>query len=121
MWSVCGRVADRERLALLDAEPMLLVDDRDGELAQIDARLDECMGADDDRRAGRLLAIPLASRARQQATRDAELRAERLEREEVLLGKRLRRRHERPAEARLDSSQQCVQRDDSLPRADVAL
>ena len=111
----------RERLALLDAEPMLLVDDRHGQLAQIDARLDERMGADDDRCAGRLLAVALAGRARQEAARDPELRAERLEGEEVLLGERLRGRHERPAEAGLDRSQQCVERDDRLPGADVAL
>ena len=126
MWSVCGRVAARESgLALLDAEAVLLVDDGDGELAEIDACLDERVRADDDgRRRPRCSRPPLLPRGQElvsRPARDAELRAERLEREEVLLGERLRGRHERPAEAGLDRAQQRVERDDRLPRADVAL
>ena len=37
-----------ERLALLDAEAVLLVDDGDREVAEVDAFLDERMRADDD-------------------------------------------------------------------------
>ncbi len=51
----------------------------------------------------------------------AELRAERLERQEVLLGERLRRRHQRALAARLDRAQERVERDDRLAGADVAL
>ena len=37
-----------QRLALLDAEPVLLVDDGDREIAQLDVLLDERVRADDD-------------------------------------------------------------------------
>ena len=59
--------------------------------------------------------------AGQQRARHAELAAERLDREEVLLGERLRRRHQRALPARLDRAQERVERDDRLPGADVAL
>ena len=42
------RAALRQRLALLDAEAVLLVDDGDGEVAQLDALLDQRVRADDD-------------------------------------------------------------------------
>ena len=42
------RASLRERLALLDAEAVLLVDDGDGEVAQLDALLDQRVRADDD-------------------------------------------------------------------------
>ena len=64
---------------------------------------------------------PLADRAGQQAAGDAELAAELLDGEEVLLGERLGRRHQRALVAALDRAQQRVQRDHRLPRADVAL
>ena len=60
-------------------------------------------------------------RAREQADRDAKLTAERLDGQEVLLGERLGRRHERAPEAALGSAQQRVQRDDRLAGADVTL
>ena len=44
-----------------------------------------------------------------------------VDREEVLLGERLRRRHERPLAPALDRAEERVQRDDGLPRSDVAL
>ena len=72
-------------------------------------------------------AVAAASRARLPAelvsspTRDAELAAELLDREEVLLGERLRRRHQRALVAALDRAQERVERDDRLPRPDVAL
>ena len=54
-------------------------------------------------------------------TRDPELGADALDREEMLLGERLGRRHQRPLTPGLDSAQQRVERDDRLARADVAL
>ena len=44
------RAALDERAPLLDAEAVLLVDDRDGELAQVDALLDQRVRPDDDLR-----------------------------------------------------------------------
>ncbi len=52
---------------------------------------------------------------------DADLAAELLDREEVLLGQRLGRRHQRAAVAAFDRAQERVQRDHGLARADVAL
>ena len=60
-----------ERLPLLDAEPMLLVDDGDRHLAQVDACLDQRVRADDDARLERRLPLGLRHGARQQAARDA--------------------------------------------------
>ena len=109
----------RQRLALLDAEAVLLVDHGDGEVAQVDALLDERMRADEDARAG--VALALRHRAGQQPDADADLPAELLDRQEVLLGQRLGRRHQRAAVAAFYGAQQRVERDDRLPRADVAL
>ena len=109
----------RERLALLDAEAVLLVDHGDGEVAQVDAFLDERVRADEDARAG--VALALRHRAGQQPDADADLPAELLDREEVLLGERLGRRHQRAAVAAFYGAQQRVERDDRLPRADVSL
>ena len=111
----------RERLALLDAEAVLLVDDGDGEVAQLDALLDERVRADDDVGADGGVALALRRRARQQRARDAELEAEVGDGEEVLLGERLGRRHQRALASVLDRAQQRVQRDDGLAGADVAL
>ena len=106
---------------------MLLVDDGDGEVAEVDLLLDQRVRADDDLRvAGRdqlsrrgVLLRP--QRARQQRHPDAERRAELVDREEVLLGERLGRRHQRALPVALDRAQQRVQRDDGLARADVSL
>ena len=112
---------------LLDAEAVLLVDDGDGEVGELDLLLDERVRADRELRLaarervprGRVLLRP--QRARQQHDADAELGAETLDREEVLLGERLRRRHQRALAAVLDRAQEGVERDDRLARADVAL
>ena len=109
--------AHSESAPLLHPEAVLLVDHRDGEVAQLDALLDQRMRPDDD--AGvRDLAL---GRPREQRHGNAELGAERLDREEVLLGERLRRRHERAPEARLHGTKERVQRDHGLPRAHVSL
>src|SRR5262245_22422111 len=79
------------------------------------------MSADQDRRAAACSARPLADRAGQQSAGDPEPAAELLDGEEVLLGERLRRCHQRPLVAVLDPTEQRVQRDRRLPGADVAL
>ena len=112
---------------LLDPEAVLLVDDGDGEVGELDLLLDERVRAHRELRLaarergarGRVLLRP--QRARQQHDADAELGAEALDREEVLLRERLRRRHQRPLAAVLDRAEEGVERDDGLPRADVAL
>ncbi len=115
------RAIARDGGALLDAEAVLLVDDRDREVAQLHSGLDEGVRADDDVGGERLLALGLLRRAREQRARDAELEAEVGDREEVLLGERLGRRHERALPAVLDRAEERVERDDGLARADVAL
>ena len=52
---------------------------------------------------------------------DAERRAQLVDGEEVLLGEGLGRRHERALAPDLDRAEERVERDDGLPRADVAL
>ena len=73
----------RERAALTDAEAVLLVDDRDGEVVEVDLLLDERVRADDHvgvpgrdqlARGGMLTG---ADRARQERDADAERLAER--------------------------------------------
>ena len=65
--------------------------------------------------------VALPDRAREQPDADAERGAVALEREEVLLGERLRRRHQRAEPPGLDRAQQRIERDDGLAGADVAL
>ena len=113
-----------ERGSLLDAEPMLLVDDRDGEIGELDVALDQRMCADGDLRdAVRDLVADLlrSDRTREQHAPHPELRAERFQRQEVLLRERLRRRHQRALPARLHGPQKRIQGDDGLAGADVAL
>ena len=112
------RAALGERGALLDPEAVLLVHHRDCEVAELEALLDQGVRADDDvreRRVGRL------RRAGHERAGDAELRADALDREEVLLGERLGRCHQRALTAGLDRAQERVERDDGLAGADVAL
>ena len=79
------------------------------------------MRADQDRRACGGVASPLAGRAGQQAAGDPELAAQLLDGQEVLLGERLGRGHQRALVAALDPTQERVQRDGRLPRPHVAL
>ena len=118
------RAALDERLPLLDAEAVLLVDDGHGEVGELDLPLDQRVRADGDlRRARGDLGPHLhgAGRAGEQDAAHAERSAQRLEREEVLLGERLGRRHQRALPPDLDRPQQRVERDDRLARADVTL
>src|SRR5581483_11528714 len=110
-----------ERVPLLDAEPVLLVDDRDREPFELDAFLDQRVRPDDDVGGPGREPLPLRRRARQEAARDAEPAAELVDREEVLLRERLRRRHQRAAPASLDCAEERVEGDDGLPGADIAL
>src|SRR5262252_9964244 len=107
-----------ERAPLLDAEPVLLVDDRYGEPRELDTFLDERMRSHDQIRVGIRRAL---DRARQQGDTHAELCAERLDREEVLLRERLRRCHQRALAVLLRRAQERMERDDSLAGADVSL
>ena len=68
MSSTCGARPCASALALLDAEAVLLVDDRDREVAQLDALLDQRVRADDDVGAER------RSRAPSSATRSSAAR-----------------------------------------------
>ena len=105
-----------ESLALLDAESMLLVDHRHREPRQLDALLNQRVRANNELRVGIAL-----DGAREQRDAHPELRAQRFDREEVLLGERLRRRHQRALPLSLDRAQQRIERDDGLSRSDVAL
>ena len=115
------RPACGQRLALLDAEAMLLVDDRDREVTELDSLLDERMCADDDVRIRSEVALTPGRGAREQCTADAEQTARLLECEEVLLRQRLRRRHQDALLACLDRSQQRIERHDGLAGSDLAL
>jgi hypothetical protein len=82
---------------LVDAEAMLLVDDRQSEVGEDHRTLEECVRADDDRRltAGDALAGPAPAirreRARQQRDREAELLDQAADRHLVLAGQQVRR------------------------------
>ncbi len=114
----------RERLPLLDPEAVLLVDDGDGEVGEEDAALDQRVRPDRDLRRP---VLDLGARhlrpaaAGQQDDPDAELGADPFDRQEVLLGERLGRRHQRRLSSGLDRAQKRVERDGGLARADVAL
>ncbi len=79
------------------------------------------MRADQNRRACGGVTCPLAGRAGQQTAGDPELAAQLLDGQEVLLGERLGRGHQRALVAALDPTQERVQRDRRLPRPHVAL
>ena len=102
---------------LLDAEAMLLVDDRDRELLELDPLLDQRVRTDHDLRS---FDVRL-DRPGQQRDLDAELLAQRFDGEKVLLSEGFRGCHERTTPSRLDRSQEGVERHDGLARAHVAL
>ena len=113
-----------EGLPLLDAEAMLFVDDGDREVGEDDVALDQCVRPHDDLRLpalDRIANLLRAHRPGQQDAPDAESAAERLEREKVLLSEGFCGCHQRSLPAVLDRAQECVERDDRLARADVAL
>ncbi len=116
-----------ERGPLPDSEAVLLVDDGHREVAEVDLLLDQRMSPDDELGIARRDELPgggvllRAEGAREQADPDSERRTELVDRQEVLLGQGLRRRHQRPLALELDRAQERVERDDGLPRADVPL
>jgi hypothetical protein len=116
-----------EGRTLRNAEPVLLVDDSDGEVPKVDPLLDERVRPDHHLRVSRGDQLPRESvlartqRAGEQHDPNTKWGAELLDREEVLLRERLGRRHERPLTSRLDRAQKGVQRHDRLARPDVAL
>ena len=105
----------------------MLVDDDDGEAVELDRRLDQRVGADDEselarRELGQHVGPPRGRRrAREQRHRHQLAGHELGDGGEVLLGQRLGRRHQRGLHPLLDRAQQRVERDDGLARADVAL
>ena len=119
-----------ERRALAHAEAVLLVDDRERQPARSDRILDQRVGADQQAKlaGGEPLehVAPLTGRGR--AGQEPDRRAqpgrlgareeigwhEALDRRVVLLGERLRRRHQRRLHPRLGHTQHRVERDDGL-------
>ena len=100
-----------ERGTLLDPEPVLLVDDRHGQRAKVDAFLDQCVRPDGDSRGSardrlaRGCMLARGESARQQHDLHADPLTDPFDRHEVLLGERLGRSHQRPLVAALDSAQ----------------
>ena len=122
-----GRAPFRERRPLLDAEAVLFVDHRDGEIREVHLALDErvCADRDPDVAGGDELVhrSPLACGDARGEEGDAhpQLGAQRLEREEVLLGERLGRGHQGALPTRLHRAEERVQRNHRLAGADIAL
>src|SRR5258706_11008794 len=106
--------------ALANAEPMLLVDDRETEPFERDVLLYECVRADRDvdraiGEPGEYLAPPVAGDARgEERMRGSSVREERRERPRVLLGEELRRRHQRGLRARDGCDPRGDRRDNGL-------
>ena len=121
-----GRGLGDERAALAHAEAVLLVDDGDGQRAERDRVLDQCVRPDDERALAAAQAVEQVRAARcgcragQQRERHRLAAEEPLDRREVLLGERLGRRHQRRLVAVLDGAQHREQRDDRLAAADLA-
>ena len=112
--------------ALLDAEAVLLVDHRHEQTVELDPALEQRVRADGHRgiAGGEPLQPHPALRgrdlARDQLDREADRLEQRAQRGGVLLGERLRRRHQRALAAGLDRPHERVRGDDGLARADVA-
>ena len=79
------------------------------------------MRADEHVGGRRCVSFAFRGRAREQRAGDPELAADRLDRQEVLLGKRLGRGHQRALSPVLDCAKQRVERDHGLSGANVAL
>ena len=135
-----GRVSlGPQQVALFDAEPVLLVDDRDAEVGELDAPVDQRVRPDEDvdlagEQAGRDLA-PVGGRGAvgeqrgahrpfaEQRTlgRDGEHAEHPAHGQLVLFGQHLGRGHERALVPALHRHEQRGERDDRLPGTDLAL
>ncbi len=113
--------------ALADAEAVLLVDDGEAEVAEGDVLLEEGVGSDGDgdRAGGQRLELTGAFAALVAAGEDVEADAgglgERCQREEMLAGEDLGRRHHRGLASGLDRGEHGEEGDQGLAGADVAL
>ena len=119
------RAAD-ERVALLHAEAVLLVDDQQRELGEADILLQERVGADGDARlaggdAGQRFAAFLGGQGSRDELGGRQSADEPGRGLRVLRGERLRRRQEHALETGLRGAHQAVESDDRLARAHVAL
>ena len=106
---------------------MLFVDDREPQIGELDALLEQGVGADDDARATRTHRLETGSplRRAELAGQPADVDAERIEPggevQQVLLGEDLGRRHQRDLVTGLDDIGRHQRRDHRLARADVPL
>ncbi len=103
------------------------LDDREGEVAEFDIGLQQCVGADDDRQSAvgepSQQCGPSAALFAPGREADLDLRRRRMALEDrmMLAGEDLGRRQQRRLGAALDGSQHCQQGDDGLAAADIAL
>ena len=124
----CAAGLRLELAALLDAEPVLLVDDDDAERGERDPLLDQRVRPDDDRRHARTrrarasggLAAAVSEPVSSSTGIAASSRSD-VERPVVLPGEEVRRREERALEPGPRRRRERVGRDRRLARADVAL
>ena len=116
-----------ERRPLVDAEPVLLVDNGDSQPAEHDRILDQRMGADDDHRLARLDQLERRpSLRRRHAVGQThhphpQIGADVGHVDEMLGCERLGRSHQRTLAARIDGSQKRIHRHRGLARPDIAL
>ena len=115
-----------ERVALLDPEAMLLVDDQQGEGGEADVLLQECVRADRDaglaaRQARERLTTLLRGQRGRHQLHGGELPDQARRGLGVLHGQRLGRRDQHALQARLGGAHEAVEGDDGLARAHVAL
>ncbi len=136
VWMLVG--AHSESVALLHAEPVLLVDDHQAEIGEVDALVEQGVGADDDASGSRrdlVEQVPSLGRRRRPGEEDdvgshlgsAQSRsgtqvAEQLPYgREVLLGEHLRGRQQDRLAAPVNHGEHGPQRHHGLARADLAL
>ena len=111
----------------MHAEAVLLVDDCEGERGELHTFLEQCVGADHERRAAlaqrpahllpRLASLP----ARGECDLDPQRFEPAAKVSGVLVGQQLRRRHERDLMSGLDGPSRGDRRDQRLAAADIAL
>ncbi len=122
-----GAALGGEREALVDAEPVLLVDDDQREVAELDAGLEQGMRAEQeiDRAVGQPgddgIALLAALATGEHRDRHAGGIGERLDGARMLAHQQLGRRHDRGLRAGLDDGRGGEQCHHRLARADVAL